>query len=326
MPLLNATSRATAFADTTSLSTPQRKLFDWTRNFTNIPVTNPQVSALTVPPGASASLWNNLVSTSISSSTAFTVTLSPLQSNLYRLTNSGGTAPAFRTDRGLAFNTKSVTVAQNADATATWTVSGSTWGSTVAGDWVFIPGPTTGDASTVFDVSNQGFWVVIAILSSTQVQLTRFSNATFNAASETVTVGANSQVQAFSSAGVQLGNTMALGAGFTASTLGEHIISGVTPSWVEFQSDTAIALETGIVPGVTGMVFYSSAKRFIRIESDQVLTVRLNGSTDSTVKIEPLSPGDPEQIGWLEKLGPAYALTVINNSLVAADVTVFSAE
>ena len=327
---LNILSRAVAYGDTLPSSNPQRRAFDWTRQFQGIQVTNPKTYSVTLVQGGSQLVFDGTRSTTLDGTTQFTITLNSSIPSTYRFSFVGGTNPSLRTNRGLALFTagRTVTVAALANQSATLTLSGGTWGSVVAGDTLYIPGPVTNDGTSPFNVLNQGYWVVLSNPGATVITVARPVGTVFSAASEgPITLAADSNVQAYSAAGVQVGDMVNLSAGFSSGNFGTYQVSAVTTSWFEVTSTLPLALDVAAMPGATGLVFYSMAKSFIRIESDQPVVAQLNGSTSTTIPtINPLLAGDPEQPGWLELVGPVWSLTLLNKSQNQANCIVFSAE
>lgn len=321
--IINVTSKAVAYSDSGTSALPARKHFDWTRTIV-AEILNPNSVQRTIPVGSTYTFFNGTQSTTIDGTTAFTVTQSPLRLDLYRFTATAGAVPNFRTDRALTLTGNSVTVVVNSDLTATFNLSGGTWAGVTVGDTVFIPGPITGDSASPFSAANQGFWSVIAVISPTSLQVQRTGQ--FNGTGEVVPVTVNSQIAAFTPGGVQVGDRVFISSGFSIQTLGFYVIEQVTPTWFEVRSTIALPLEVGKIPTATGMVFYTNAKKFLRIESDQRVSVRLNGATDDRLWIDPVEPGDTELPGWHESYGKAYSLVIVNYSTSPAVVTVISGE
>jgi hypothetical protein len=212
MPTLVVNSSARAFNDPRVSANPLRRNFDWARAST-LTVKNPKSFADLIEAGGAHNVFNGARATSADNTTAWTVTgASASDPSRYRFAATAGTAPALRADRGLSLSGVAVTVALNADQTATFSLGSGSFGSAVTGDVLFAPGPTTGDPATAFSPLNEGFWTIIAVLSSTSVQVQRTSGASlsapasFSGASEVVTLGSAAQLQAFSAAGVQAGD------------------------------------------------------------------------------------------------------------------------
>lgn len=326
MSTLTVNVKAVAYGDPQQSNNPLRKHFDWTRGL-SISVQNPKSDREeNVLPGASHSFFDGTRVTTLAGDTAFTISQSTTESTRYRFTHVAGTNPGLRTNRNLALAGQTLTVTSNSDETVTLSVGGASWLTTAAGDTVFFPGISTGDSAGAVNVLNEGEWVVIAVISATIIQCARPSGTVFQASSEVVPITSNSQVRAFSASGVQKGDKVSITAAFAAVTQKTFAIDRVTELWFEVVSTTAIPIETAKTPGAAGMVFYTNAKRFLRIETTQEIVVRLNGSTDDSVRVSPVEPGSVEQTGWFEKWGPVWSLTVINKSSQNAVVDTFSAE
>lgn len=325
MSTLIVSSKAVAHSDTSASNDPRRKHFDWTRE-RKVDVSNPKSNEEVIPAGGSFTFFNGTVATSIDGSTAFSVTKSSLGGGRYRFTNSGGTAPALRTDRALTLNGQNVTIVDNGDGSASITLGAGTFGGTVAGDSLFLPGPQTGDSTTPFNVLNQGFWVVIAVQSATALQAVRPTGEAFSVAGETVLLTANSQLAAFSAAGVQPGDKVDISLVFSPSTLRTYEIAAVTPSWFEVVSSAVIPLETGKIPTAAGMIFYTEAKRYLSVETDQEIALRINGMTDDKLRVSPFQAGAADQTGWHEHTGPCWSLVAVNKSSQSATVILLTAE
>jgi hypothetical protein len=203
--------------------------------------------------------------------------------------------------------------------------TGTPFSSVVAGDQVFVPGASTGDAASPFNALNEGLWFVLTA-TSTVLTLTRAAGTVFSGASEVVTPPTNASLLAYSATGVQAGDTLSIAAGFATTSRHAYDITSVTPSWLEFTSTTPLGAESGIVPGVTGVQIYTNSKRFIMIEADQQVVVQLNGDTGSSVQVEPWLAGDDTLQGVFIKVGDVWKLVVQNVSNTNANVTVSSAE
>jgi hypothetical protein len=325
MSTLSITSKAVAFGDPTATNNPSRRNFDWSRQYT-VSVANPRSFHETIEAGTSKTIFSSTRSTSLDGTSAFSSAASALGGGRYRFTWTGGTNPGLRTDRALTLTGQAVTVTVNADQSANLSLGAGTFGATAVNDIVFIPDVTTGDSASVFNVANVGFWQVIAVLSSTNIQVQRLSGEAFVATGETVTLASNGQLQAFSASGVQAGDKATISAGFAAVTQKTFTVAQVTSTWFEVVSTTAIPAEAGKLPGSAGLVFYPGAKTFLRVEADQECVVQLNGDSGTSIRVSPVAAGDTEQVGWFEKYGPVWSLVVINKAAATLSIDVFSAE
>lgn len=320
MSILNESNSLIIYDDIASSNNPLQRFVDWRKPLVNVTVSNPLNQRYTIAPGASQVLFDGTRTTLIDGTTNFAITLNPTSAVLYRITATSGQVPGFRTNRGLTLSGANITVAVNNNATATFTTSTGTFGTTIVGDWMFIPSTLTGDSGP-FNVLNGGFWVVIA-KTNTVLTVVRPPGVSFEAVAETVALTSNSQLVTFTSSGVQVGDTLEISAGFSSVTQKSYIVSSVTPTWVEFTSTVSLPLESGIVPNNAGLTFYSSAKRFVRIETDQEAVVRFNGDTSNYVRLSPRTVGDIKSgFAYLETWGTYWSMTIVNRS-VSSDINV----
>ncbi len=323
MATLTRTGRILMFDDTPSNRNPLRRHADWQQNVQALPVLGPQGPRdYTLAPGEELTLFNGTRSLTANGSTEYDLALSVLDSSRYRLTWTGtGSAPGFRTARVVAVGGGNLIIAVQTNDTILVTSSlGAVFGAVMVGDDVLFPGVATGDPA-VFDPLNEGLWTVLAAAAG-QLQLARKPGTAFSATSETVALTDDDQVLVFSAAGTQVDDLVDLVAGFSASALRAYPVAAVTAKWIEFTSTLPLAEET-VVPGVSGLKVYSDAKRFVYLETNQEVAVKLNGNTGETDRVEPLPDGSN---GWFEKVGTTYSLAVKNRSTATATVTLISAE
>lgn len=324
---LRLTSNALAYGDQGATSNPARRYFDWSTD-RKYAVSNPKNEPYTIDPGATQTLFSGLRSTSIAANTEWTLALSALASDRYRFSNSAGTAPALRTARTLTLaGGANVQMTLNANATVSMARSAADFANVVVGDTIFIPDTTTGDSASPFDDLNVGYWTVLAKNGSgSQVELARPTGTVFTGKTEAVAVASNAQVIAYSAAGVQVGDKVTISAGFSAPVLGTYTLVAVTPSWFEITTSKAFPVAAVAVPGVSGVQFYTGAKRYVRFEGDQEFAVRLNGATDSSQIVAPWAAGDDANTGTYEKCGPAWSVVVVNVSSEPLNLLFSSAE
>jgi hypothetical protein len=319
MALLDIHSSHLIYGDTQAVtSNPKRVYVDWSRHHNSVQVNRPESKSFQVEPGQSLTLFSGTRSTSIDGTTTFGLTLNPALASVYRLTATGGTAPAFRTARSFTPSGVALTLAVNNNATLELSMGSGNFNAQV-GDIVFVPGTTTGDTASPFSPLNVGLWVVVSA-TATKLTLVRPVGTDFQGAAEVVTPDSNSQLLIYSAAGVQVGDNVEISGGFSSVTQQAFVVSAVTPTWVEFTSTQALPLETGVLPGSSGMTFYTSVKRFVRVEVDQDAVVRFNGDTGNTNRLSPHVAGDADRMAHLEKWGPCWQLVVVNRSTTASMV------
>lgn len=321
---LQLQSSQLAFEDNGAGNNTPTSYVNLTRSI-NEDVANPASNLYTIQPGATLTCFNASVSTSIGSGTEFVLSRTPLGN--YRFTwDSTGTNPAFRTDRGLNLATVSVLCVLNNNQTLTMSANTGSFAGVVAGDTLFLSGPTTGDAASPFSTFNQGYWQVLGIDgTNTTLQLGRTSGS-FLGKSETVTVTSASQLQAFSASGIQVGYSVRISAGFTNPVLGTYTVTAINPIWFEVTSTLPLPISATAIPGISGISFYSSAKRWIRVEADQLSSVRINGDTSDFNQITPWTPGDNSLVGAYESTNVIYSLLIVNKSAATLNLTVISVE
>ncbi len=308
---------------------------DWRRTVPATTVKNPVETQYVIQPGASQIIFQGNRTIGIDGTSAFQIALNAFNSSVYRISNTGGTAPVFRTDRGLNLTGDSVTWSINNNASATVTVVAQNFSAVVIGDNVWVPSTLTGDQSlsSPFSATNGGLWVVIGKASGgtpKTITLIRPPGQAFSGMAEVQTVTAQAQFVVFSAAGVQIGDTLEISSGFSVVTQSSYTVTNVLPSFIEIASTISLPLETGILPTASGIVFYLSNKRFLRLETDTEIAVRFNGlvgGSDQSIRVSPRVISDPNNVGWAEKWGVTWAMEVQNRSRTgSATVIVFSCE
>lgn len=326
MPFLNTTFKIQAYSDRQVNSNPRLKNVDWLRDASGLPIQNARSDSYELLPGATLNVFNGARTTTIDGTTVLTVSLSPLDPSRYRFTWSGGTAPGLRTDRALQLSGITVTLTVNTNQTVDVVLGSGAHDFTgvLAGDSVWIPGVTTGDVAGPFSPLNEGAWQVLAVVSSTHIVLARLPGVTFNGASETQTPSANSQFQAFSAAGVQVGDVVDITAGFPLPLTSAFQVVQVTSTWFEIISTLALPLIAS--SGALGITFYSSGKSFLYVEGDQEFAVQVNGDTGQSNRCSPGEPGNQDQPGLYLKRGVTWSLNIVNRSQVSLNIVVITAE
>lgn len=323
MPTLNFQLNAVAYKDVKPSNNPSIRVFDLAYKQLGVSIDHPDADDLSIAPGETRIVFNGTRTTSIDGTTAFTITRPDPSTNTYRFSHSGGTAPAFRTDRlpGVD-NTSTFTVSINGPL-ATYTNTGGTPLSTASvqvGDLLKI------ENGSGFSQANSGRFVILA-KTSTSVTVQNL-----NAVVESITLTDFTKFMIYSNGGatnqIQIGDKVIISAGFSPATQGTYEIAEVTPSYFEILAGNpnGLPLESGIIPGVAGLVFYSSAKKFLLIAAQQKCSIRHNADTSDNVLLEPGEVNNPERPAIYIKQGTTYALSIKNLSLETLNVIVASAE
>lgn len=305
------------YDDTVLTNNPSKQFGNWKRSSYNISVDKPSgPQELWVQPGATVSPFSG-TRTLTYTSPQFNLTLNPVKSSTYRLTFNGtGTFSGFRTLRAFSPSPTlpiTVTVSVNNNATASLTLS-ATNSAVQVGDILFIPGTTTGDASSPFNSANLGYWQVVAVYSSTSFSITRLAGETFNGVSETVSCPLGTEIVFFSQGSVLVGDQLQISGGLNPVSFGYKQITAVSWNWVEFVSSTPLPLESNVVMPANSINVFSSAKRWVRIETDSEVILKFNNSTESSLRILPRTAVTGEVIGWFDSWGIFWKLEVVNPS------------
>lgn len=328
MAQFNFSIRTTAFGDQVSSSNPSRRHFDWSPSLLGIEVLAPKGNEYTLAPGETLAVFSGVRSTAIDGTTQLTLSVSPLDTTRYRFTWTSGTAPALRTDRALALSGQTITVVVNENGTITMT--SSTIGAFTAvqvTDIVFIPGVATGDADGPFDDRNSGQWVTLAKDgTNTILQLSRLPDEDFVGYGEAIILVANANLQAWSAAGVQVGDKVKISAGFSTPVHTTFVIAALTSKWFEVIATGTLPVAAVGVPTASGIAFYSKAKRWAYVEMNQEGSVRTNGASDDRDTVQPWIAGDPVMVGNWMKTGPIWSMDLVNLSAVPLTALVLSVE
>lgn len=320
------TTNTLAYGDSTPTNNPSERFTDWSKKV-SVSVENPQSNPYVIAPGASLVAFNGTRATSVANNTEFELALSPLSWDRYRFTWTGtGTNPGFRTNRNIDLSTQTVVIAVLANNTITMTAEDSgSFTSVQVGDTVLIPGVTTGDPTSPFNVLNEGYWTVLGKTGSTVLQLVRFPGESFSGYGESVSVTDPGQVLAYSTAGVQIGDSVNISAGFSSTVKKSYTVVAVTPEWFEVISTLALPDETA-VPTAAGIIFYTAAKRFVQAFYNQQCMLQFNGTSDTSLVLVPWTANDSEFVGEFKKVGPSWSLTITNTSTAPLEIILLTAE
>lgn len=316
--ILSLITKVVAYGDASLSGNPQLRYVDWSRQMLDIPVQNPKVEAFVIQPGDEKLVFDGTRTTSIGTNTQFSVAMVDATGR-YRITWTGGTNPGLRASR--AVDASGIELSLNFLANKSLVItaaSGTPFSAIQSGDQVYI-------APGEFSSGNEGFWSALASTGGT-VTLVRFSGDDSIGVTETVTPTSPTAISAFTSAGVQPGDKVEISSGFAPALRRTFRVEAVTGSWFEIFSTSALPAQTGVQPGGGGMKFYTSAKKYIRVEADQECAVRVNADITDNNRVSPWVAGDSKQVGEYSKTGPTWALTLSNKSSVALNVIVVSAE
>ena len=251
-----------------SSNSPSKNFFKWTRE-NQTSVSGGLSETFQIAPGATQSLFSGVVSLTQDGTTQYFLALAPFQTSIYQLTNTGGTAPTFRTLRSIGTDaTTQVTTSVNGPI-LTYTFTGGTLpslSSVQPGDNVLI-----GSDFNQLNQGSTGIWQIISV-----------TGTSFSVVNPTgyiegpITLGSDyaNQVRIFSADGVQIGDTLVISGGFSPVSRNSYQITLVTDYYVQFSYLGSLPSESGIL---TEVAVYSVAKSMIYMESDQNLSITMNG-------------------------------------------------
>lgn len=299
-----------AYSDPTSSNAPGLNNFKWSRDLNSLPVSNPSSIPFTVAPGETKSIFSGVRSLAQDGTTQYSLALKPLTSNTYTLSAVAGTLPNFRTPRSTGADaTTQVTAVTNGPIVTFTSTAGTNFNLSAVqvGDSVFL--------GNLFNQQNQGAWQIIA---KTATSFTVENPMAVNEGPITLGSGFAAQVQIYSAAGVQVGDTLVISAGFSLASQGSYKVTAVYANSLEFYSTDVLPQESSILAQVA---IYSNAKSFIYIEADSSLNVIVNGVNIGNIL--PFVVNSASLPSALQSVVPGvfmlnstvYSLSVVNNGL-----------
>lgn len=321
MATLVLQSLTQAHSDSKNSNNPSLCVVNWRRSMRCVDVEAPKSQQFTITPGATVQVFQT---TSWTSPSDTVYSLAAKQGNVYRLSHEANQPPNFRTPRSVDLTGVEVVFeVQRNNVTTLTATAGAPFSDIQDFDEVFIPGMMTGDGSTPFSPLNQGRWVVLASAPDALV-LARPQSMDFQGIDQTLTPGSASEFLAFSAAGVQAGDRVVLGPSFPVSVEGVYTLGEITANWIEFKSAKPLPTLASVTPGATGVTIIDSAIRYLRVESDQTVSVVTNGS--SPVQLTPWESGNPELVSEYVLTGLVWNLSITNDSSTKVNVTIITAE
>lgn len=314
MSKLNFLVFLNTYSDARASNAPSLSNFKWTREIEGIPAANPTSEAFVLAPGESKTLFNGTRTLASDNTTEWDLSLKPLSTTTYRLEAVAGSLPNFRTPRSTGADaTTEISVTVNGPL-ATFASTGGTplnLAAVVVGDYARI-----GD---LFNQANQGEFKVLA---KTATSLTvELQGAVVESG---IVLGADfaEQLQIYSAAGVQKGDTLIISSGFSIVSQNSYEITDVAANYIEFAFSDVLPEELGITNA--GIAVYSAAKQIVYLESDKKATLTING--DQSVKMEPFVINDSVRPGVFMVKATVFSLEVQNTSTDPATLFLASAE
>ena len=320
MSKMNLLVYINAYKDSTATNNPSMNHVKWDRDIQGLNISEPTSKCIDLPAGQSLSLFSGAVSTSADVTTTWDIALKSGSGNTYKISHSGGTAPDFRIARTEGHDaTTEVTVTKNAKLIKFESTGGTVFdlitGSVQVGDEVRI--------GSVFNANNQGKFKILAF------DATSFTiENEIGQAEGPITLGAAfaDEINIFSQAGVQVGDKLDIVDGFSSVTFGTYEITDVSHDYLEIFSGESLPTESAVSNNPDALLIYRDAKKFLYIESDQKLDIKLNGSTTVTNEIIPMNAGTEKKPGLFMSSASIKSAEIINKSQSVASIFYFTAE
>jgi hypothetical protein len=313
MSKLNILIALNGYEDENPTNNPAKNNFKWVTDLQGIEIKEPKSETAKLASNQSKLLFSGVSTISDDNTTAYDITLKPSSSNTYIILYNDGTAPEFRTPRTISSDaTTEVTVSKNGPLLTFTATGGNLWDTSaiVEGDEVRIGG--------VFNVQNQGKFKV---LSKTSTSFTVDSSSGVAEGPIVLGVTFSNQVQLYSSSGVQIGDKIDISSDFSSVSYGTYEITDVSSNYVEIFSPKTLPEEIYVQ---TQLNIYTNQKKFVYIESDKKLDIKINGIISN--RIEPVQFGTKQKPGMFLNTGSIYSLEIENKSLDTATVFFITAE
>jgi hypothetical protein len=313
MSKLNILTSIFGYEDENPTNNPSKSIVRWTTDLQGIEIKEPKSETIKLAPNQSKLLFSGMVSLLDDNTTTYDITSKPSTANTYIIMHNGGLAPEFRQSRDIASDaTTEIDVTKNGPLLTFTASAGTIWdlSQVEAGDELRVGG--------VFNIQNQG---KSKILSKTATSITIESSSGIAEGPIVLGLTFASQIQIYSSTGVQVGDKVDLESGFSSVSFGAYEITDVTSEYIEIFSPKVLPEEIAIQ---TTLNIYTNQKKFVYIESDKKLNIKINGIISN--KIEPIQFGTKQKPGIFLNTASVYSLEIENKSLDTATVFFVTAE
>jgi len=323
--IVNIYNHLLAYSDSAgNTDNPQQRNYDWARRFSNIKASKTASDTVELQPGETRSILNDALDLGISVFDSLSISF--IRGSTYKLSIDSGTG-SFKTGRavtGLVGTT--ATVAVNNNAIAAFTFDGAVdLSSVMVGDCMRVAGLSTyQSAPFAFEDINSGIWKVLSVTGQV-VQVSRGTEC-FAGIGETSQALLASDVQFYAPDGVGSGDNLLIEEGFSSASHGSYKVVDATADCLYFTSTSPIPEESGVIFTAGAISVYKKARFLIYLESDQKTILRINGDTNDTIQIRPISAGDPSLVGMFQYTGLCYQLEIVNDSVNQSTVRYFTAE
>jgi hypothetical protein len=289
----------------------------------SLSVKNPYQSNFTLRPGQSFKIFENQVSTGLNNTSELELKVASQADSIYRMSIKSG-AGSFKTARTVTgFAGCSVTI--NNSAMAVFDFGAADLSNVEVGDIMRISGNKTYEVGPfAFNPLNSGNWIVIG-KSGSKVSVTRKVAELFEGITENIT-SVGTDVQFYADDKIVTGNKLSISEDFSPASFGVYEVVDVTPKAVYFMSGKPLPEEDSVFNQNSGIIFYTSTKKLVYIESDQEVVVRFNGDIGNSNKVSPIKAGDRTLVGFMQKWGDSYSCEIVNKSIATCNIKYFTCE
>jgi hypothetical protein len=310
----------TIYSDDEESNDPKLRDINYRREFNNIATDNSFSRRFNIAPSDSLTVVQTARSLTQDATTAYIVEL--VEDNTWRFRHDSGTAPGFRTDRATTEDaTTEITVTKSGDVVRYDHTSGTAPTFTASG--VIVGDIITIERDGPFNTLNEGVFTVVTV-GSDFVEVINASGVAEGPIVLGAPIGGTLPViDVYSAAGVQLQDQVRIAAtAFNIQNRGTFNVTAVTPLYFEFENTDGVPEGPTVIGAAAGIVFFPDIFKWIYLEAEQTIIVRLNGDTGDSNEIEPIKDGDRNLPGVMLKRGSVWQLELVNNGLQTAPVKV----
>lgn len=300
MSKMNILVYLNAYKDSNPSNNPTLNSFKWGREMQGLTANKAQSIEFSLAPGESRTMFDGQRALSSNGTTAYDLTLK--SGNTFSLKNVAGTSPSFRTLRSIASDaTTQITVTTNVGLMRIESTAGTSFNFSTSnvGDEVSVDAP--------LNMVNRGKFKIIG---KTSNSITVENSSAVAEGAILLGAGFADAVRVYSAAGVQKGDKVQIGAGFSLVSQRTYEVTAVGDGELEFYSSDILPNEANILaPTIT---IYSFAKKLVYIETDKPVAMDVNGVAES--KLEPFVEGNNTLPGVYMKKSTMWAMTITNTS------------
>lgn len=319
---INVLVNILTYSDTQQSNNPKLRDMDYARKLIGISTENSFDRRLIVPPSSSIVVATTARALSQDATTQYQVVL--YSGNTFRWTYTAGTNPVLKTQRTLTYDaTTEFNVTRNGD------VVKYQWNGVGADPDFIANGVISGDtlhveASGNFNALNEITLPIVGVGANYIEVLNDSGVAETGIAAGGLVGGIYIPIDIFASSGVQIGDEVKISSSaFNIENQGIFTITAVTSQYFELDNGNPGVPEGPFAIGdADSVVFYPSIFKWCYVESDQKVSVRINADVSNNVEIEPISAGDPDQIGVYLQRGGVWKIVIANNGTTPANIKV----